>query len=334
MSASDSAPTTSARNVLVTGGAGFIGSNLVAALANQGHRVTVLDDLSTSTAENLIRRMGGAYVELIRGSVLDADLVDRWIKGADLVFHLAAMVGVARIVADPLESIRVNVDGTENVLAACARHGCQVVLASSSEIYGKSPDLPLREAGDRLLGPTSVSRWSYSTAKSLDEHLLGAYEERGLRGSIVRYFNCYGPGVAKTSDATVVGAFIRRALAGQPIRVHGDGSQRRCFTYVDDTVRATILAGTVPQAQGKAFNVGTTTETPIEDLAELVIKITGSRSPIEHVPHEIVYGDHFEDIGRRIPDITQAHAILGWEPNVSLEQGVEETIRWWQEPER
>lgn len=333
MTSPDSSPTGTPRSIVVTGGAGFIGSNLVAELVRLGHKVSVIDDLSTGAAANLKRGLNGAEVELVRGSVLDPDLIDRWIKGADLVFHLAAVVGVGRVVADPLESIRINVDGTENVLAACAKHGCQMVLASSSEVYGKSADLPLRESGDRLLGPTTVSRWSYSTAKALDEHLLSAYEEHGLQGSIVRYFNCYGPGLNKASNATVVGSFIRRAIAGEPLPVHGDGRQRRCFTYIDDTVRATILAGTMPAARGLAFNVGTSTETTISELAQMVILATGSESVIENVPYEEIYGDDFEDIGRRIPDIGLARDILGWSPRVGLPEGIQRTVKWWLEPE-
>lgn len=334
MTALDSLPAGPPRNIVVTGGAGFIGSNLVAELARLGHRVAVIDDLSTGAAANLSKRAGDAGYEFVRGSVLDPDLIDRWLKGADMVFHLAAVVGVGRVVSDPLESIKINVDGTENVLAACARHGCQVVMASTSEIYGKSADFPLREGGNRLLGPTTIPRWSYSTAKALDEHLLSAYEEHGLNGSIVRYFNCYGPGVDKDSNATVVGSFIRRALAGEPIPVHGDGTQRRCFTYVDDTVRATILAAMTPAARGLAFNVGTDTETAIIDLARLVLQVTGSRSEIRKVGYEQVYGEDFEDVRRRVPDISLGRDILGWTPRVSLPEGIERMIRWWRQPQR
>lgn len=339
MSDNESAPTATGattsllppRHVVVTGGAGFIGSNLVTELVTLGHRVSVIDDLSTGTAANLARDPAAAEAELITGSVLDADLVDRWLKDADLVFHLAASVGVARVVADPLRSIKTNVDGTENVLAACSRHGCQVVLASSSEVYGKSADFPLRESADRLVGPTSVPRWSYSAAKTIDEHLLRAYSSQGVRGSIVRYFNSYGPRLSKSTNASVVGLFIRRALAGEPILVHGDGLQRRCFTYVADTVRATILAAATPKAQGHAFNVGTTSETAIRNLAELVISATGSSSEIQGTSYEAVYGTGFEDVRRRVPDISRALEILRWRPRVTLPDGVQKTISWWRE---
>jgi UDP-glucose 4-epimerase len=317
------------QRIIVTGGAGFIGSNLVGELVEAGHRVDVFDDLSAGSAANLVPWLPGGHVRLVTGSILDQDLLKREIKGADLVFHLAAVVGVPQVVADPLTAIRTTVAGTENVLEACARNDCKVVLASSSEVYGKSGDLPMRESSDRVIGPTTVPRWAYSASKAVDEHLVHAYAAHGLRAAIVRYFNCYGPRMSEAADSSVVAAYVRRALAGEPLPLHGDGSQRRCFTYIGDTVSATIAAGIVPAAEGEIFNVGTDTETSVRELADLVITMTGSRSIVQPTPYADVYGTAFEDVRRRVPDCRKARDILGWTPQVGLEDGLKHTIEWW-----
>ena len=319
------------QNVVVTGGAGYIGSHLVDWLVGEGHRVTVLDDLSTGSAGRLAGRSRRGEVRLVTGSILDQGLVEDVVAGAGTVFHLAAAVGVRRIVADPLGSLRTNLIGTENVLEACARHGCRVVLASSSEVYGRPPRAPIPESGDRVLGPTTVQRWSYAAAKAVDEHLAFAHADRGLRISVVRYFNSYGPRLDRGGYASVVAVFVRHALAGDPIPVHGTGRQTRCFTYVSDTVRGTVLAASVPEAQGQVFNIGGVTETSISELAEMIVAAVGSRSPIQRTPYERVYGARFEDIPRRVPDISRARQALGWEPQVSLEEGLKRTIAWWGE---
>jgi UDP-glucose 4-epimerase len=233
------------QNVVVTGGAGYIGSHLVDRLVEEGHQVGILDDLSTGNPAHLAHLVRSRQVRLITGSILDADLVEREVKNADTVFHLAAAVGVRRIVTNPLRSLRANLIGTENVLRACADHGCRVVLASSSEVYGKFSSGPMSESGDRVLGPTTVPRWSYAAAKAVDEHLAFAYWAQGLRVSVVRYFNSYGPRLDRAGTASVIAVFVRHALAGEPIPVHGDGQQTRCFTYITDTVRGTMLAAAV-----------------------------------------------------------------------------------------
>jgi UDP-glucose 4-epimerase len=319
------------QHVVVTGGAGYIGSHLVDWLVCEGHRVTVVDDLSTGSAARLAGPSRRGDVHLVTGSILDAGLVEEALAGAGTVFHLAAAVGVGRIVADPLGSLRTNLIGTENVLAACARHGCRVVLASSSEVYGRPRDVPMSENGDRVLGPTSVPRWSYGAAKAVDEHLAFAYADQGLRVSVVRYFNSYGPRLDRRGDASVVAVFLRHALAGTPIPLHGTGRQTRSFTYVSDTVRGTLLAAAVPQAEGQVFNIGSATETSVLELAEMIVAAVGSRSPIQLTPYENVYGARFEDIPRRVPDISRARQALGWEPQVSLEEGLKHTIAWWGE---
>jgi UDP-glucose 4-epimerase len=317
------------QRVVVTGGAGYIGSHLVDWLAEEGHQILVLDDLSSGNAAHLAPRIRAGQVRLVTGSILDGDLVARETRTAGTVFHLAAAVGVRRIVSEPLQSLRTNLTGTENVLRACADHGCRVVLASSSEVYGKLPRLPMSESGDRVLGPTTVPRWAYAAAKAVDEHLAFAYAARGLRVSVVRYFNSYGPRLDRAGDASVVAVFVRHAMAGRPIPVHGDGRQTRCFTYVADTVRGTMLAAAVPEAQGQVFNIGTTTETSIATLAQMVAAAAGSAVKTERIPYEAVYGAQFEDVTRRVPDISRARQVLGWEPQVPLDEGLKRTIAWW-----
>ncbi|HTN79752.1 MAG TPA: NAD-dependent epimerase/dehydratase family protein [Acidimicrobiales bacterium] len=310
--------------VLVTGGAGFIGSHVVDALCDEGSDVTVLDNLTTGRATNVDRR-----ARLVQGSILDADLVDKEVEAADEVFHLAAAVGVRHIVDHPLESLRTNIRGTEHVLDASARHGRRVLMASTSEVYGKSPAVPWREDDDRVLGSTAVPRWSYATAKALDEHLALAHASSGLQVTIVRYFNSYGPRLDERGYGSVVAKFIGQALAGEPITVHGSGAQTRCFTYVADTVTGTLLAARSPDAEGRVFNLGTERETSIRELAELVVEVTASSSRIEAVSYESEYGARFEDAPRRLPDTTRARTILGWAPQVDLEDGLARTLAWW-----
>jgi UDP-glucose 4-epimerase len=313
--------------VLVTGGAGFIGSHLVDRLCADGRSVTILDDFSTGRRDNVAAavRSGATIAE---GSVLDAELVDDLVAKHALVFHLAAAVGVRYIVDDPLNSVLTNVRGTEHVLSSADRHGTRVLLASTSEIYGRNTHVPFREEDDRVLGPTWMHRWSYSTAKAIDEHLAFAYAERGLRVSIVRYFNAYGPRIDERGYGSVVARFISQALSGQPLTVHGDGQQTRCFTYVSDTVEGTIRCATEEAALGKVFNIGTTREVSVLALAESIRTITRSGSPIEFTPYEASYPRGFEDTRRRVPDISRARDILSFQAQVGLEDGMERTIAW------
>lgn len=322
------AVTIRAMRVLVTGGAGYIGSHLVDALCEAGHEVRILDDLSTGKAANLAGRLD--QVHLVNGSILDGPLVDREVEAAQLVFHLAAAVGVRHIVDDPLASLLVNTRGTENVLGACFRFWRKVLVASTSEVYGKTAKVPMREDDDRVLGPTTVHRWSYSTAKAIDEHLAFAYAASSLPMVIVRYFNSYGPRLDERGYGSVVANFLRQAIAGEPLTVHGDGSQSRCFTYVDDTVRGTMLAAFTAEAEGKVFNLGSPRETTVIQLAEMIKAAVGSDSSIEPTAYETYYGPGFEDTRRRVPDISRAGEILDWEPRVALEEGLALTIEWWQ----
>ncbi len=319
-----------AEHIVVTGGAGYIGSHLVDLLAEAGHQVTVIDDLTSGSTANLATRLRRGDIRLVTGSILDPGLVEREVSRAGLVFPLAAAVGVGRIVTDPLRALQVNVAGTERVLEACARHGCALVLASSSEVYGKKPACPMTESGDRVLGPTTVPRWSYAAAKAVDEHLAFAYASKGLQASAVRYFNSYGPRIDRHGSASVVAVFLRQAFAGEPITLHGDGRQSRCFTYVSDTVRGTVAAA-APAARGRVFNIGSTAEITVAELAQLVVSATGSRSPVVTTPYEEVYGERFEDVRHRAPDISLAREVLAWEPEVPLAEGLKRTIAWWAE---
>ncbi|MBI2865627.1 MAG: GDP-mannose 4,6-dehydratase [Chloroflexi bacterium] len=318
---------------LVTGGAGFIGSQLVEALLSRGDEVMALDDLSIGKEANIRHCLGSGGCEFVRGSILDEDLVRRLASGCSIVYHLAAVVGVHYVVADPLKGMQVNLRGTENVLAAAFASGARLVLASTSEVYGKSFQIPFVEDGDRVLGSTKVGRWSYSTSKALDEHLAFAYASLGLRMSIVRYFNAYGPRLDPRGYGSVVARFISQALAGEPLTVHGDGNQTRCFTYVEDSVKGTILAGTVAGAEGEQFNLGSARETSIADLARMIVDLTGSRSRLEFVPYARAYGERFEDPQRRVPSVQKAKEILGFEASVPLEQGLRRTVQWMRETE-
>src|SRR5579884_1690471 len=314
--------------VLVTGGAGFIGSHLVDRLIARGDQVCVLDHLSTGRIENVRQYVDHPRFTLVKDSILNADVVNRLVESCDLVFHLAAAVGVWHIVENPLAAISVNVEGTENVLRAAFRFWRKVVIASSSEVYGKSTKAPLGEDDDRVLGPTTISRWSYSSAKAIDEHFAYAYAARGLPVAILRFFNVYGPRIHENGYGTVVARFIHQALNGRPLTVHGDGRQTRCFCYVEDTVAGILLAAQTPEAEGHVFNIGSAVEISIHDLARLIKRLTGSSSEIEFVPYRDYYGLHFEDTPRRVPDLRKARRVLGYEPRVPLEQGLERTIEW------
>ena len=314
-------------NILVTGGAGFIGSHLVATLVRDGHRLTVVDNLSTGNLSNLTPV--ASDINFIEGDILNADLVESEVRRADLVYHLAAAVGVGNIMANPLESIITNTTGTEHVLRSCHRHSTRVVLASTSEIYGKTPKLPMAENDDRILGSTAISRWSYSTSKALDEHLAFAFATEGLRVSIVRYFNSYGPHLDEKGYGSVIANFIRQARDGDPLTVHGDGLQTRCFTFVADTVRGTMLAGTKDEALGSVFNIGSNFEISIADLARLIVGKTKSSSPITNVSYEQRYGTSFEDTRRRVPSLDRAQNVLGYSPTIDLAEGLDRTLAWW-----
>lgn len=320
--------------VLITGGAGYIGSHLVDALSKRGDEVYVIDNLLRGRIANIQPHLGKPRFHFINDTILNESLLDRLIQEVDLVYHLAAVVGVRYVVQDPLAAIFTNVKGTEVVLGTAFKYWKKVVLASSSEVYGKPSKIPFHEEDERVLGPTSVPRWSYSMSKAIDEHFAFAYSAKGLPMAIVRYFNSYGPRLDETGYTSVIANFIRQALQGEPITVHGDGSQTRCFTYIDDTVQGTILAGEVEAAEGQAFNIGNDVETTILELAKLVKRLTRSKSKIVFVPYEAYYGESFEDTKRRVPSIERAKRVLGFRPQIDLEEGLRRTITWWRKHRR
>jgi UDP-glucose 4-epimerase len=267
-------------------------------------------------------------VNFIEGDILDSDLVEKQVEKSDLVFHMAAVVGVQNVVKIPRRGIEVNVGGTENVLRSAFKHDTRVVLASSSEVYGISRDIPFREDGDRTLGPTNVQRWSYAACKALDEHLGLTYVSEGLPVASVRYFNAYGPRIDESGYGSVIAKFIAQAFRNEEMTLYGDGNQTRSFTYVRDTVRCTYLAGTHPDAIGEVFNVGSGVETSIRELAVEICRQTGVDPVFKYIPFEKAYGPAFQDIYRRVPSMEKAKNILGFEYQVDLQEGLKRTIEW------
>jgi UDP-glucose 4-epimerase len=314
--------------ILVTGGAGYIGSHLVDRLMADGHCVWVIDNLSTGKIANVAHHLGHERFTFVNEDILHRETMEWLVQRVDLIYHLAAVVGVRHVIGKPLEGILTNVRGTERVLEMAYKYWRKVVIASSSEVYGKSERVPLAEGDDSILGPTAVGRWSYALAKAIDEHLAFIYHSRGLPTTIVRYFNSYGPRLDPRGYGSVVAKFIGQALRNEPLTVLDDGRQTRCFTYIDDTVRGTILAAALPQAEGLAFNIGSNRETPILELARLVIQLTDSSAEIWHLSYEEAYGSGFEETRRRVPDVRRAAEVLGFEAQVSLEEGLSRTIDW------
>jgi UDP-glucose 4-epimerase len=314
------------RNYLVTGGAGFIGSHLVEALLQQGHQVVAFDNLSTGRLRNLDHLLDNANLRFVQGSVLDELAVDELTHACDSVIHLAAAVGVKLIVNEPLRSFTTNIRGSETVIESAFRHRRPILLASTSEIYGKNSEVPLRETDDRILGPTTTARWSYSTSKAVDEILAYAYHrERGLPTTVVRLFNTVGP---RQSPAygMVIPRLARQAVAGEPLTVYGDGTQSRCFCHVSDVVAALLGLLDNPDAVGEVFNVGSTEEVTILELARRMVERSGSSSPIRLIPYDHAYPFGFEDMQRRVPSIDRIRYLTGWHPTRSLDDILTETI--------
>jgi UDP-glucose 4-epimerase len=295
---------------------------------DQGHETTVIDDLSVGKARNISHHFDSDRFHFVNGSILDTTLLEPLIRRTHFIYHLAAAVGVKYIVENPLGSIITNIRGTENVLEFAYKHGATTVIASSSEIYGKSTNVPLKEDDDRLLGPTSVPRWSYSSAKAIDEYFALAYAKRGLPVSVVRYFNVYGPRLDPSGYGSVIAKFITQSLRGEPLTIYDDGKQTRCFTYVSDAITGTMLAATREEAAGKVFNIGSDREMSVNDLADLIRNLANPRSAIVHVPTASIYGSHFEETRRRVPDTRRASKLLGFEAKIDLKQGLERTIEW------
>lgn len=307
-------------NVLVTGGAGFIGSHLTEYLLHRGHSVTIIDDLSTGRLENIehVRHLPNFHFAI--ETIMNETVMDRLVSECDVIFHLASAVGVELIVKSPVEVIQRCVLGTEAVLRLANRYKKKVLITSTSEIYGKSTKIPFSEEDDRLLGPTTKSRWSYSCSKAIDEFLALAYfKEKGLPIVIVRLFNTIGP--RQTGQyGMVVPRFVQQAMKNEDITVYGSGNQSRCFGYVTDVVEGLVGLMNHPKAVGQIFNVGNDKEITILELAEKVKSITGSQSKIVKIPYDQAYEEGFEDMERRVPDLTKIKKLIGYEPKVELDE--------------
>lgn len=304
--------------ILITGGAGFIGSHLTDRLVADGHQITILDNLATGRKENLSAHLGGKSVNFIEGSILDLPLLDGLIKETEYIFHLAAAVGVFNIVNHPLDSLMTNIRGTENVLKSAHKYSKPVFVTSSSEVYGKNASDSLRETDDRILGAPIKLRWSYSEAKAIDESLAYAYwVEKKLETRIVRYFNTVGPRQLG-AYGMVVPRFVQSALKNEPLTIYGTGKQTRCFGHVYDAVEASVKIAFSENTIGKVINIGNDYEISINDLAKKVIADTNSKSEIIYVPYEEAYGDGFEDMERRVPNIALIKSLVGWEPSRNL----------------
>ncbi len=313
-------------DALVTGGAGFIGSHLVEALLGRGDRVWVIDDLSTGRFENIAHLEGDANFSYVIDTILDERILAELIAKVDIVFHLAAAVGVQYIIDNPLKSLETNIKGTELVLEHANEGKKKVIIFSTSEIYGKANSQPCKEDDDRVLGSTTITRWSYSSSKAIDEFLALAYHrEKKLPVVIVRLFNTCGP--RQTGQyGMVIPRFVKQALLDHPITVYGDGQQTRCFCDVSDVVRGVLALAEEPSADGEVFNLGSDEETTIEDLAGRIKELTASNSPIEYIPYEKAYEEGFEDMRRRVPDLTKIRNAIGYEPQVSLQQLLERVV--------
>jgi UDP-glucose 4-epimerase len=311
---------------LVTGAAGFIGSHLVEELLAAGHVVAGLDDFSTGREQNLAAVASHRDLRMVRGSVLDRQALDELTAAADCVFHLAAAVGAFVIRDKTLESLHTNIHGTENVVAAASRHGARLLLASTSEIYGKNMTIGLREDDDRIIGSPLRSRWSYAEAKAIDESLVDAYmRERSLRAVIVRLFNTVGPRQSGRYGM-VLPRFVRQALAGEPLTVFGTGDQIRCFCHVSDVVPALIQLACTDRASGRAVNLGSSEQVSIGELARRVIAATGSSSDIEHASYLDAYGPGYEDMQRRVPNCELAGELVGFRATRTLEEIIRSVI--------
>jgi len=316
---------------LVTGAAGFIGSHICTELLARGNKVWGMDDLSKGRLENIAHLLSSSSFNFIQGSLAQKEILFELISKVEVIYHLAAVVGVKRYVEDPAKVIEVNVCQTLELLQAAWKLGKKIIFASTSEIYGKNNKVPFREDADRVYGPSFADRWCYAVSKSAAEHLCLHYARRGLPVVVVRYFNVYGPRAESSPYGGVATRFIKQALNNEPLTVHGDGSQTRCFTYVDDIVQGTLEAGARPEAEGRFFNLGSRRETSILELAQLILAVSGKKGKILFQPHEEFYGPNYEDIPRRVPDLDAAEKILSFRPKVSLEEGLEKTIKWFHE---
>jgi len=310
---------------LVTGGAGFIGSHLVRRLLEEGHEVVVLDNFSTGPRTNLALNTK-THLTIFDGSVLDQSALTKAAKGVDFIFHLAAAVGVFNIVDHPIESLRTNINGTENVLELARNQEVPMLITSSSEVYGKNTSNSLSEDDDRVIGSPAIARWSYSEAKAIDEFLALAYHrEYGLETRVVRLFNTVGPGQLG-SYGMVVPRFVSAALKGEDIEIYGTGEQTRCFTHVTDVVEALLAISRSPHTIGEIINIGNTDEISIKKLAEKIVSLTGSKSEIVFKEYGEVYDSNFEDMQRRVPNIEKITRLVGWTPKRKLDDIIRDVV--------
>jgi len=320
--------------LLITGGSGFIGSHLAEAALEQGHRVIVLDDLSSGSIENLSACRSNPRLEFIPESVLANNVLAELVDRADVVFHLAATVGVFNIIESPVATILNNINGTEAVLKMAAKKKKKVLITSTSEVYGKCATVPFREDGDLVLGPTAKSRWSYAASKIVDEFMALAYcHEYAVPTVVVRLFNCVGPRQVGRYGM-VVPRFIQQALNGQDLTIYGSGKQARCFSYVSDVVEALLLLAENDRAVGEVINIGNPQEITIEDLARRVIAVTEAKVGLHYIPYEQAYEAGFEDMERRVPDIRKLTELTGFAPRVGLDEALRRTLAWFRAQEQ
>jgi UDP-glucose 4-epimerase len=313
-------------NILITGGAGFIGSHLTEELLQRGDNVCIIDNLSTGDFRNIQHLLNNDRFSFVHGSILDKFLTEKYVRSCDVIYHLAAAVGVKYVMENPLLAIQYNVHGTEIILELASKWRKKVMIASTSEVYGKNGRVPYKEDSDSLMGPTVVSRWSYACTKALDEFMSLAYHrEQGVPVVIIRLFNTCGP--RQTGQyGMVIPRFVRSALKNEKIVVHGDGTQSRCFTYVGDVIRGVTKLMETEEAVGGVFNLGSTQEIQIGELAHKIIQMTGSKSPVKYISYEEAFGKNFEDMKRRVPDITKIRNLIRWEPKVGLDELLQKVI--------
>ncbi len=311
---------------LITGGSGFIGSHLAEALLAQGQRVVAIDDLSTGRLENIQQLLPTPNFQFVYETIRNEAVMDRLVSECDVIYHLAAAVGVELIIKDPVHTIETNIEGSATVLRLARRYRKTTLIASTSEVYGKNEAIPFREDADRVMGPTIKSRWSYAESKAMDEFLALAYHKQfGLPIVICRFFNTVGPRQTGTYGM-VIPRLVKQAINGETLTVYGDGHQSRCFCNVKDTVRAVVQLSQEPKAIGEIFNVGSSEEITIVDLAKRIALRAGSQSEIKMIPYDQAYEAGFEDMRRRVPSTEKIKAAIGWQPTIQLDQTLDEVI--------
>lgn len=317
----------SAEKVLVTGGSGFIGSHLTEKLLSLGNEVVVFDSVPINKAKNLEKVKNHKALTYVEGDIRNKkSLEEATVGNVDKIFHLAAVVGVYKYLEDPLKVIDVNIGGTRNIIQLAHKNKTKIIFTSTSEIYGRNPSVPWEEGSDRVLGNTNVERWSYSTSKAACEYmLLGMHKKHGLPVTIIRYFNIYGP---RQHPRWVISQNVHKTLRGEQPLVYDGGRQTRCFTYIDDAIEGTITAADNQKADGEAFNIGSDKETTMRETIELIIKVSGKKVKWKGVDTKKQFGGKYEDIPRRVPDVSKAKRVLGWRATTPLELGLKKTIEW------